>query len=183
MTAQGGLVANRGWCFKWAIEQSGPGGGSRGQSDRGSGQGYSLYPVGYLDKQVPDTSMQKTDQIVVEKRCWDIASGPLRQVPMNLFIVYMVGNTISIFPTMMVCMMAWRPSQALLAISATFKMLESSSQNLLQGLVYLIGNLTGLALAVYKHQSMGLLPTCASDWLAFPEPPKRMEFSGGGLLL
>lgn len=53
-----------------------------------------------------------------------------------------------------------------------FKMLESSSQKFLQGLVYLIGNLMGLALAVYKCQSMGLLPTHASDWLAFIEPPE-----------
>uniref|UniRef100_A0A8C2QVA3 ER membrane protein complex subunit 4 n=1 Tax=Capra hircus TaxID=9925 RepID=A0A8C2QVA3_CAPHI len=154
-----------------------------GRSDRGGGQGDSLYPVGYLDKQVPDTSVQETDRILVEKRCWDIALGPLKQIPMNLFIMYMAGNTISIFPTMMVCMMAWRPIQALMAISATFKMLESSSQKFLQGLVYLIGNLMGLALAVYKCQSMGLLPTHASDWLAFIEPPERMEFSGGGLLL
>ncbi|KAI5936860.1 ER membrane protein complex subunit 4 isoform X3 [Manis javanica] len=183
MTAQGSLVANRGRRFKWAVELSGPGGGSRGRSDRGGGLGDSLYPVGYLDKQVPDTSVQETDRILVEKRCWDIALGPLKQIPMNLFIMYMAGNTISIFPTMMVCMMAWRPIQALMAISATFKMLESSSQKFLQGLVYLIGNLMGLALAVYKCQSMGLLPTHASDWLAFIEPPERMEFSGGGLLL
>nr|XP_038960466.1 ER membrane protein complex subunit 4 isoform X1 [Rattus norvegicus] len=67
MTTQGGLVANRGRRFKWAIELSGPGGGSRGRSDRGSGQGDSLYPVGYLDKQVPDTSVQETDRILVEK--------------------------------------------------------------------------------------------------------------------
>lgn len=57
-------------------------------------------------------------------------------------------------------------------ISTAFKMLESSSQKFLQGLVYLIGNLMGLALAVYKCQSMGLLPTHASDWLAFIEPPE-----------
>ncbi|XP_073851543.1 ER membrane protein complex subunit 4 isoform X2 [Macaca fascicularis] len=38
-----------------------------GRSDRGSGQGDSLYPVGYLDKQVPDTSVQETDRILVEK--------------------------------------------------------------------------------------------------------------------
>lgn len=53
------------------------------------------------------------------QRCWDIALGPLKQIPMNLFIMYMAGNTISIFPTMMVCMMAWRPIQALMAISAS----------------------------------------------------------------
>ncbi|PNI20030.1 EMC4 isoform 13, partial [Pan troglodytes] len=53
--------------------------------------------------------------------CWDIALGPLKQIPMNLFIMYMAGNTISIFPTMMVCMMAWRPIQALMAISANVR--------------------------------------------------------------
>nr|XP_023968832.1 ER membrane protein complex subunit 4 isoform X2 [Chrysemys picta bellii] len=113
------LVASRGRRFKWAIELGGPGSGGRGRSDRGSGQGESLYPVGYSDKQVPDTSVQETDRILVEKRCWDVALGPLKQIPMNLFIMYMAGNTISIFPTMMVCMMAWRPLQALMAISAT----------------------------------------------------------------
>ncbi|KAM9121580.1 ER membrane protein complex subunit 4 isoform 2-T2 [Pangshura tecta] len=177
------LVASRGRRFKWAIELGGPGSGGRGRNERGSGQGETLYPVGYSDKQVPDTSVQETDRILVEKRCWDVALGPLKQIPMNLFIMYMAGNTISIFPTMMVCMMAWRPLQALMAISATFKLLESSSQKFLQGLVYLIGNLLGLALAVYKCQSMGLLPTHASDWLAFIEPPERMEYTGGGLLL
>uniref|UniRef100_A0A8C5Y663 ER membrane protein complex subunit 4 n=1 Tax=Microcebus murinus TaxID=30608 RepID=A0A8C5Y663_MICMU len=60
LSAQGSLVANRGRRFQWAIELSGPGGGSRGRN--------SLYPVGYLDKQVPDTSVQETDCILVEKR-------------------------------------------------------------------------------------------------------------------
>lgn len=72
------------------------------------------------------------------QRCWDVALGPLKQIPMNLFIMYMSGNTISIFPIMMVCMMAWRPIQALMSMSASecplvtftffssFKLLQSS---------------------------------------------------------
>nr|XP_032800630.1 ER membrane protein complex subunit 4 isoform X3 [Petromyzon marinus]XP_032800631.1 ER membrane protein complex subunit 4 isoform X3 [Petromyzon marinus] len=92
---------------------------------------------------------------------------------MNLFIMYMAGNTISIFPIMMVCMMAWRPIQALMAMSSTFKLLEGSTRPRLQGAVYLVGNVLGLALAVYKCQAMGLLPTHASDWLAFIEPQQR----------
>lgn len=55
---------------------------------------------------------------------------------------------------------------------SAFKLLESSSQQWLQGLVYLVGNLLGSALAIYKCQSMGLLPTHSSDWLAFIEPPQ-----------
>uniref|UniRef100_A0A8C8BQI8 ER membrane protein complex subunit 4 n=1 Tax=Otus sunia TaxID=257818 RepID=A0A8C8BQI8_9STRI len=116
-------------------------------------------------------------------RCWDVALAPLKQIPMNLFIMYMAGNTISIFPAMMVCMMGWRPLQALMSLSATLKALESSSRRALQGLVFLVGNGLGLALALYKCQAMGLLPTRPSDWLAFVAPPQRMEFTGGGLIL
>ncbi|CAN0303332.1 unnamed protein product, partial [Bubo scandiacus] len=113
----------------------------------------------------------------------DVALAPLKQIPMNLFIMYMAGNTISIFPAMMVCMMGWRPLQALMSLSATLKALESSSRRALQGLVFLVGNGLGLALALYKCQAMGLLPTRPSDWLAFVAPPQRMEFTGGGLIL
>ncbi|KAK3507722.1 hypothetical protein QTP70_034827, partial [Hemibagrus guttatus] len=144
----------------------------RTRGDRQLKDGEVMYPVGYSDKPVPDTSVQEADRNLVEKRCWDVALGPLKQIPMNLFIMYMSGNTISIFPIMMVCMMAWRPIQALMSMSATFKLLESSSQQWLQGTVYLIGNLLGSALAIYKCQSMGLLPTHSSDWLAFIEPPQ-----------
>ncbi|NXX42179.1 EMC4 protein, partial [Tricholaema leucomelas] len=89
-----------------------------------------------------------------------------------LFIMHIAGDTISIFPAMMVCMMGWHPLQALTSLSATLKALESSSQWELQGLVFQVGNGLGLALALYKCQAMGLLPTCPSDWLAFIAPPQ-----------
>jgi len=101
---------------------------------------------------------------------------------MNLFIMWMAGNSISIFPIMMVGMMFIRPIQALLAIQQTFKMIEGKN-SAIQRFVYFIGNLSGVALAVYKCQVMGLLPTHASDWLAFVEPQQRMEWSHGGMAL
>lgn len=71
----------------------------------------------------------------------------------------------------------------LLTLPLAFKLLESSSQQWLQGLVYLIGNLLGSALAIYKCQSMGLLPTHSSDWLAFIEPPQVSFFQFSLVLL
>ncbi|XP_026722692.1 ER membrane protein complex subunit 4 [Athene cunicularia] len=68
-------------------------------------------------------------------------------------------------------------------LPTALKALESSSRRALQGLVFLVGNGLGLALALYKCQAMGLLPTRPSDWLAFVAPPQRMEFTGGGLIL
>ena len=50
------------------------------------------------------------------QRSWDIALGPIKQVPMNMFIMWMAGSSISIFPIMMVGMMFFRPIQAILAI-------------------------------------------------------------------
>ncbi|XP_035609352.1 ER membrane protein complex subunit 4-like isoform X2 [Oncorhynchus keta] len=115
----GGALSTRGGArrMKWALELTL--GNARGRCDRQSNQGVVMYPIGYSDKPVPDTSIQESDKNLVEKRCWDVALGPLKQIPMNLFIMYMSGNTISIFPIMMVCMMAWRPIQALMSMSAS----------------------------------------------------------------
>lgn len=45
-----------------------------------------------------------------------MALGPVKQVPMNIIIMWMAGNSISIFPIMMVGMMFFRPIQALIGI-------------------------------------------------------------------
>ena len=114
------------------------------------------------------------------KRLWDLALGPIKQAPMNLFIMYMSGNAISIFPIMMVIMMAVRPVKTLFSINSTFKALdanESALANLGQKIVYVLGNLINIALAIYKCQSMGLLPTHSSDWLAFADPVLRAEWA------
>lgn len=101
---------------------------------------------------------------------------------MNLFLMYMAGNSISIFPIMMVGMLFMRPIKALFSMSSAFKMIEGSHSSV-QKLSYLLGNLVNLGIALYKCQSMGLLPTHSSDWLAFIEPQERLEFYGGGISL
>lgn len=122
------------------------------------------------------------DMSLIVKKSWDVALAPLKQVPMNLFIMYMAGNSISIIPIMMVSMLLIRPIKALMTIKSKFAIIEGS-QSLLQKFVYFIGNLACLALALYKCQSMGLLPTHSSDWLDFLENPKRVEYASGGFNL
>uniref|UniRef100_A0A673I2H1 ER membrane protein complex subunit 4 n=1 Tax=Sinocyclocheilus rhinocerous TaxID=307959 RepID=A0A673I2H1_9TELE len=63
--------------------------GPRIRGDRQSKDGEVVYPVGFSDKPVPDPSVQEADRDLLEKRCWDVALGPLKQIPMNLFIMYM----------------------------------------------------------------------------------------------
>ena len=76
------------------------------------------------------------------KRSWDLALGPFKQVPMNLFIMWMSGNTISIFPIMMVFMMMFRPFKTLFSVGQTFKAFEvpGSGVNFLgQKIVFVLG--------------------------------------------
>ncbi|EFN84454.1 Transmembrane protein 85 [Harpegnathos saltator] len=118
-------------------------------------------PTGSLFHNVEYMRESDSNHLII-KKSWDLALGPLKQVPMNLFIMYMAGNSISIFPIMMVCMLIIRPVKALFTLQQR--------------------QLVNIALALYKCQSMGLLPTHASDWLAFVEPQARVEYSGGGFI-
>lgn len=51
-------------------------------------------------------------------------------------------------------------------VSAVFKKL-SGDQAVLQMMVYLLANVVGIGLGLYKVNAMGLLPTSQSDWLEF----------------
>ena len=53
------------------------------------------------------------------QKSWDLAIGPLKQLPMNLFIMYMVGSSISIIPIMFVGMMAFGPIKTLFDFSTS----------------------------------------------------------------
>ncbi|XP_062573426.1 ER membrane protein complex subunit 4-like [Saccostrea cucullata] len=167
---------------KWSIDFTGHG---RSKSDRQAVQVIELKPpVGYTESigTLAEQSSKDTDQKIIDKRSWDIALGPLKQIPMNFFIMWMAGNSISIFPIMMVGMMFFKPIQAFISIQNTFVMIEGS-QAIIMKFIYIFGNIVCVALATYKCQTMGLLPTHASDWLAFMDPQKRMEWSGGGFIL
>ncbi|MCL4127989.1 UNVERIFIED_CONTAM: hypothetical protein GTU68_013236 [Idotea baltica] len=161
---------------RWAIDLT----GKRGE------RGIEALPVppGYVNSVtlVHADATRQADPSLVMKRAWDLALSPLKSVPMNLFLMYMAGNSISIFPIMMVGMMLIRPIKALWATNATFKQIEGTHAGL-QKLIFFLGNIVNVGVALYKCQSMGLLPTHASDWLAFQEPPLQVEYSYGGLTL
>ncbi|EDV41397.1 uncharacterized protein Dana_GF23442 [Drosophila ananassae] len=155
--------------FKWALDFN------------TSKNGDMTSPLGYNPAAlVNQTDAAGRDQRLVIKKSWDLALGPLKNIPMNLFIMYMSGNSISIFPIMMVGMMLIRPIKAMFTTQVTSKMAEGA-QGTGQRIVYFLGNLANVALALYKCHSMGLLPTHASDWLAFVEPQTRLEHYGGGV--
>lgn len=140
-------------------------------------------PVGYSDRQIADTTNAEESTRLNGMRSWDIALGPLKQAPMNVMISWMAGNSIALFPIMFVGMLLFRPFQSIFTMSKAFEAIEPGQYNFVQKLTYLFGNLVNLGIALYKCHSMGLLPTYASDWLAFADPQERMEYSYGGFSL
>ncbi|CEF69465.1 ER membrane protein complex subunit 4 [Strongyloides ratti] len=125
------------------------------------------------------TDNKEQQQHLLNKRSWDMALQPIKSIPMNLFMMYMTGNAISIIPLMMVGSMFWKNIQAIVTVNSTFKVLEEqmSGSIILNKLVYIIGNLLGILLAMYKCNSMGLLPNGTSDWLDFMEHPEPLQSS------
>lgn len=138
------------------------------------------HPIGYSDRAIADTCNSEEGTRLIGMRSWDIALGPLKQAPMNVMISWMAGNSIALFPIMFVGMLLFRPLQSMFTLSKAFEAIESGQYSLVQKLIYLLGNLVNLGIALYKCHSMGLLPTYASDWLAFANPQERMEYSFGG---
>lgn len=58
-------------------------------------------------------------------------------------------------------------------------LLGMSNPFLLPKIAFVAVQLLSLGLGVWKMGSMGLLPTAASDWLAFMEPRVPLEYSFG----
>lgn len=44
-------------------------------------------------------------------------------------------------------------------------------------IVFIVGNMLAVAMALYKLHGMSLLPNHASDWLDFQQPPQRKQFA------
>ena len=152
------------------------------------------FPSGYLtgDYDTQPTSstaaLQKTADLVYQS-AMNTALAPGKQLLMTGFMLWMSGNTLQIFSIMMLGMALYQPLQRMLNVQAEFARYTSTAANgsgagsgvnlLLPQLVFVACNLAGVGLALYKCQSMGLLPTSSADWLSTRVRP-AVEFSGGG---
>ena len=95
------------------------------------------------------------------KKAWEVALGPIKNLPMTAIMMYMSGNSLQIFSIMMVFMAFKNPVMGLLATHQAFEKFETESNRgkILQvKLAYIVMQLVALALGVWKVNGMGLLP-------------------------
>ncbi|KAI9228406.1 MAG: hypothetical protein DHS80DRAFT_15571, partial [Piptocephalis tieghemiana] len=116
------------------------------------------------------------------KKAWDAAMGPAKSIPMNAFMLWMSGNSVQIFSIMITGMLLINPIKAVASTQSVFERFASpnasSSPELLQPkAAYILVQIISLLMGMYKLQAMGLLPTSASDWLAFETPKSPLEYS------
>ena len=120
------------------------------------------------------------------QKAWEVALAPAKSIPMTLFMLYMVGNSIQIFSSIITFMNimnpfesfaakeededvgAGRPAAAATSSSrrtATSAAEFQAKQLVKVKIVYVLCNLLSLACGLYKMSSLGLLPTYLSDWI------------------
>lgn len=75
---------------------------SRCRSDRQAGQGDVVYPIGYSEKPVPDTSIQETDKNLVEKVS-------LYEEAVRFLGFFSVGGLLTVLPLVLPAMLGCRP--------------------------------------------------------------------------
>ena len=95
------------------------------------------------------------------KKAWEVALGPVKQLPMTAFMMYMSGNGLQIFSIMMVVMAFKNPIMGLFATNQAFQRFESPgtvSQLFWIKVVYMWMQVLALGLGVWKVNQMGLLP-------------------------
>jgi len=116
-----------------------------------------------------------------EKMAMETAQGQGRSLLMNIFMMWMAGNSIHIFPIMMVGMALWTPISAMMNMKTAFAKFEGPGVNLiLPKLMYAAIHIAGISAGIYKCSNLGLVPNKASDWLVHEGILPATEFSGGG---
>ena len=105
---------------------------------------------------------------------------------MQGFMMYMSGSSINIWSMMVVGHAFYNPIKALLSIDAAFARYASVDAEIdltLPKLAFIGCNAAMLALALWKLNTMRLLPITAADWTSFLVDKVDVESSGVPLTL
>ncbi|KNZ46226.1 uncharacterized protein VP01_745g7 [Puccinia sorghi] len=116
-----------------------------------------------------------------QKKAWDLALAPAKQVPMQAFMMWMSGSGVQIFSVMMVYMLIKGAITASISVNQTFQPFESTASPssskpkslVAQKLTFIACQSLLLLLGLWKVDGMGLLPTRMSDWIMHERRPMK----------
>ncbi|KAJ1027470.1 hypothetical protein NDA18_003476 [Ustilago nuda] len=147
-------------------------------------------PIGFTDRDAvskKESKSKASSTAVIQRadpaalkmaKAWELAYSPAKSLPMNAIMLYMSGSGVQIFSMMAVGMLITGPIKGISTMNSAFDRLSSADQSLLlPKMLFILCQLAGLLLGLYKCWSMGLLPTETSDWLAWRQARVPLEFS------
>ncbi|KAM0942781.1 putative TMEM85/ER membrane protein complex subunit 4 [Dioscorea sansibarensis] len=145
-------------------------------------------PLGFaarssLDLEDANQSRQKKEAEANWKsqKAWEVAQSPFKNLMMMGFMMWMAGSTVHLFSIGITFSALWQPISALQSVGKVFEPYKDPRvDTLAPKLLFIALNLAGLALGVWKLNTLGLLPTHASDWVSSLAPAQEVEFAGGG---
>ncbi|KAI3695857.1 hypothetical protein L1987_78859 [Smallanthus sonchifolius] len=118
------------------------------------------------------------------QKAWEVAQAPFKNLLMMGFMMWMAGSTVHLFSIGITFSALWQPLSALQGVGKVFEPYKNSKVDLLAPkLLFIALNLGGMLLGVWKLNTLGLLPTHASDWVSSLPPAHEVEYSGGGIAL
>eukprot|EP01018_Ginkgo_biloba_P006727 Gb_01078 [translate_table: standard] len=167
-----------GYVRKWAIQLSDSTHFPRAVPD----------PPGYdrtsleLDESASGREKKEVEATWKAQKAWEVAQAPFKNLFMMGFMMWMAGSTVHLFSIGITFSALWQPISALQGVGKVFEPYQDSRiDTLLPKVVYIALNLAGLLLGIWKLNTLGLLPTHASDWVSSLSPAPEIEYSGGGI--
>lgn len=120
---------------------------------------------------------------LVEKQAWAMSTSQLQGIGMNAFMMYMVGNQLSLWTILMVGYATVKGVKGVLSAGSTFdKLPKAPGMDLtLPKLAYFGTQLLQLGVVVYKIGTMGLLPLTSADWVSLLPLRSAVEVSAGAI--
>nr|CCC90969.1 hypothetical protein, unlikely [Trypanosoma congolense IL3000] len=120
------------------------------------------------------------------RRLNDIRTQPLKSLPMTAFMMWMVGNDVSIFSIMFVGMAVISPLQTILGTNKAFDDFKEEADKdpgirsavTHSKLIFVGCCIASFTVALVKLHWMGLMPVNTIDWLD-KTPPQYKEQSMG----
>eukprot|EP00262_Sarcandra_glabra_P010604 TRINITY_DN25901_c0_g1_i1.p1 TRINITY_DN25901_c0_g1~~TRINITY_DN25901_c0_g1_i1.p1 ORF type:complete len:177 (+),score=33.62 TRINITY_DN25901_c0_g1_i1:98-628(+) len=137
----------------------------------------------YQEQDESNGSRQKKEAEAAWKsqKAWEVAQAPFKNLLMMGFMMWMAGSTVHLFSIGITFSALWQPISALQGVGKVFEPYKDSRVDILAPkLLFIALNLAGLTLGVWKLNTLGLLPTHASDWVSSLPPAQEVEYSGGG---
>jgi hypothetical protein len=95
-------------------------------------------------------------------KCQEMANSPMKSIPMTLFLLWVSGNQVNIFPIIITVMNIMNPIKAIFSVDETFIQFDQATR--FHRIQFVFWNIVLLSFAIAKLHFLGLLPS-ASDFI------------------